>query len=428
MLIKPTIARTSLCLMCFVFLMFTGCDEFSSTLRDTMQGEPKIAPVDSSLATANTRFGFNLFNEIRKTERDKNIFISPFSVSVALAMTLNGAAGETEQAMTHTLQLQNLDSELINAGYAQLLQDLQVPSPKVTLTIANSLWAHNANQDFVFLPDFLQRNTQFFSAEITELDLQDPGTPAQINQWVDTHTKGKITKIIKGIDKETGLLLLNAIYFKGEWQTEFDPSRTEDETFYLATGEEKSIPMMRKVGSYPYYHGENFQVVSLPYGDGRISMYIFLPARESNLNTFLDDLNAESWENRVSQLHRRKVYIQIPKFDLAYDITLNNPLKSLGMEIAFDRKRADFRRMAYSPTDKPLLTWIQKVSQKAVVEVNEEGTVAAAVTGVAVGVAATSVPPPPPEFIADRPFFFAIRDNQTKTVLFMGIVGDPTKE
>ena len=425
MLIKPKIARTSLCLMCFVFLMFTGCDEFSSTLRDTMQGEPKIEPVDSSLATANTRFGFNLFNEIQKTERDKNIFISPFSVSVTLAMTLNGAAGGTEQAMIHTLQLQNLDSELINAGYAQLLQDLQVPSSKVTLTIANSLWAHSANQDFAFLPDFLQRNTQFFSAEITELDLQDPGTPAEINQWVDTQTKGEIKKIIQKIDKETGLLLLNAIYFKGEWQTEFNPSRTEDETFYLATGEEKSIPMMRKVGYYPCYHGENFQAVSLPYGDGRISMYIFLPARKSNLNTFLDDLNAESWENWVSQLYREEVYIQIPKFNLAYDITLNNPLKSLGMEIAFDRKRADFRRMAYSPTDKPLLTWIQKVSQKAVVEVNEEGTVAAAVTGVGIGILPISAPP---LFIADRPFFFAIRDNQTKTVLFMGIVGDPTKE
>ena len=422
---KQTIARTFLGLMCLVLLMFTGCDEFSSTLRDTMQGEPKVEPVDSSVVTANTRFGFNLFNEIRKTERDKNIFISPFSISVALAMTLNGAADETEQAMTNTLQLQDLDSELINAGYAQLLQELQVPSPKVTLTIANSLWAHNADQDFVFLPDFLQRNTQFFNAEITELDLQDPGTPVQINQWADTHTKGKIKKIIDKIDRKTGLLLLNAIYFKGEWKTAFDPSRTEDETFYLATGEEKSIPMMRRVRNYLYYHGENFQAVSLPYGDGRIGMYIFLPARESNLNTFLDDLNAESWKNWVSQLHGQEVFVQIPKFKLAHGTTLNNPLKLLGMEIAFDIDRANFSRMVYSPIRQPLSTWIQRVAQKAVVEVNEEGTVAVAVTGVVVGVTTIEAPPPPPKFIADRPFFFAIRDNQTKTVLFMGIVVDP---
>ncbi len=409
-------------MMCGVPLfIFTGCE------RDIDQQiiKHEVGPFDPNIVTANTNFGFNLFNEIRKTEQDKNIFISPFSVSVALAMTLNGAEGETEQAMTDALQLQNVDIETINPGYAQLQHVLQVSDPKVTLTIANSLWAHNANGNFAFYPDFLQRNTDFFNAKISELDLQSPGVPEQINKWVDTNTNGKIKKIIDKIDKETGLLLLNAIYFKGEWKTEFEPSRTLDDTFYLATGEEKRVPMMRRTDNYAYYQGADFQVVSLPYGDGYTSMYIFLPSRESDLNTLLDDLNAESWENWVSQVTEQEVYVQIPKFELEYSKDLSDALKALGMEVAFDKEQADFSRMAYSPTGKSLLTWIQKVTQKTFVKVNEEGTEAAAVTGVGVGLGITSVPPPPPEFIADRPFFFAIRDNDTKTVLFMGTVVDP---
>ena len=422
---KQTIAKTFLGLLCPVLLLFAGCDEFRLDMLDKTKGEPEIDTVDGNVVIANTKFGFNLFDEIRKTEQDQNIFISPFSISVALAMTLNGAADETEQGMTRALQLQGLDTEAINTNYAQLLQGLQAPNPKVTLTIANSLWAHNGDQDFAFWPDFLQRNTEFFNAEIIELDLRDPGTPAQINQWANTQTRGKIKKIIDKIDQETGILLLNAIYFKGEWKTAFDPSGTQDDTFYLTTGEEKSVPMMRRLGSYPYYSGTNFQAISLPYGDGQIGMYIFLPSRESDLNTFLDNLDVESWENWVSQLYRHKVFVQIPKFNLDYAAKLNAPLKSLGMETAFNRERADFSRMVYSPTRKPLLTWIQRVGQKAIVEVNEEGTVAAAVTSVKVGVTVTSAPPPPPKFIADRPFFFAIRDNETKTVLFMGIVVEP---
>ena len=407
-------------IFCLGFLITSGCnrDDTSNKRRD-------IGQINTEVVDANTQFGFNLFNEIRKTENDNNIFISPFSVSVALVMTLNGASGETEQSMTDALQLQSIDTETINPSYAELQQVLQTSDPKVTLTIANSLWAHNANGDFTFYPEFLQQNKEFFNAKISELNLRDPNTPSQINQWIDSNTNGKIRKIIDKIDEETGLLLLNAIYFKGEWKTEFEPSRTQDDTFYLETGQEKSVPMMRRTDNYAYYQGVNFQVVSLPYGNGYMSMYIFLPSHESNLNTLLDDLNAESWENSVSQVVEQEVYVQIPKFELEYSIDLSDTLKELGMEIAFDKQQADFSRMAYSPTGQLLRQWIQKVTQKTYVKVNEEGTEAAAVTAVEVGVGIESVPAPPPEFIADRPFFYAIYDNDIKTVLFMGTVVDP---
>jgi len=400
--------------------MFAGCNEFGSTLRDEIQDDLAVDTVNTSLVTANTNFGFNLFNEIRKAEQNQNIFISPFSVSVALVITLNGASGETEQAMTRTLQLQGLGAESINTGYAQLRQALQALNPKGTLTIANSLWAR---QGVLFKQDFLQRNTQFFGAEISTLDFNDPSASKTINQWVDTNTNGKIKKIVDDkIDPLTVLFLINAIYFKGTWQTEFDSSHTRDGTFHLATGGEKEVPMMARLGGYPYYENyeENFQAISLPYGDGKISMYIFLPARGSDFNTFLEHLNAENWENWMSQFHEQRVSVVIPKFKLEYEKTLNNPLQALGMEIAFGG-RADFSRM--SPLGISPGLYIREVVHKIVVEVNEEGTEAAAVTSV--GIRATSASP---AFIVDRPFFFAIRDNNTKTVLFMGIVVNPPVE
>ena len=415
---KQTIAKTFLGLLCLALLLFAGCDELPSNMFDKKESEPEIGPVDSSVVTANTQFGFSLFNEIRKTEQNENIFISPFSVSVALAMTLNGASGETEQAMVNTLQLQGLDSEAINAGYAGLRQTLLTSDPKVILTIANSLWAR---QDVPFKPDFLQRNTQFFGAEISTLDFTDPNTLNTINQWVNTNTNGKISKILDEINPAAVLFLINAIYFKGSWQTEFDPLHTRDGAFHLATGGEKQVAMMARTGDYRYYQNyeENFHAISLPYGDGRISMYIFLPRRESNLNTLLDNLNAENWENWMSQFREQEVLLVMPKFKLEYEKTLNTPLESLGMGIAFAPGLADFSRMATLEILGKNL-YIGEVLHKAVVEVNEEGTEAAAVTSV--GIRATSAPP---AFIVDQPFFFAIRDNDTKTVLFMGIVADP---
>ena len=383
---------------------------------DKIALEPESGPIDGSVVRANTQFGFNLFDEIRKTEQDKNIFISPFSISVALAMTLNGAAGEIEQAMTDTLQLQGLDAEAINVGYAGLRQILLTADPKVTLAIANSLWAR---QGISFNQDFLQRNTQFFGAEISTLDFNAPSASRTMNQWVETNTNGKIKKIVGDeIDADTVLFLINAIYFKGTWQEEFDPSQTRDDPFHLANGDVKQVPMMRQGHQYPYYRGEKFQAISLAYGDGQMRMYIFLPDRESDLDTFLENLDTKSWENWMSQFHRQDVFLVMPKFKLEYKKNLNDTLKALGMSIAFG-PGANFSRM--SPLGRQF--FIKKVLHKTFVKVNEEGTEAAAVTSVEIGI--TSVPPPPIPFTIDRPFFFAIRDNQTKTVLFMGVVVDP---
>ncbi|MCG9127074.1 serpin family protein [Candidatus Poribacteria bacterium] len=374
-------------------------------------------PIDPSIVESTTKFGFNLFNEIIISKQNENVFISPFSISVAAAMALNGAVGDTEQEMINTLQLQNIDTDVINPGYAILQQTLQGSDPKVTLTIANSLWG---NQEFAFDSDYLRRNTQFFDAEITSLDFSDPGSVNSINHWVNDRTDGKIPEIIDEISTDDVLFLINAIYFRGSWQTEFDPANTRDGMFHLTDGSNKQVPMMFREDKYPFFYSKDFQAVSLPYGDGKMAMYIFLPSTDSDLNIFLESLNIENWEEWISQFNEQKVGVRIPKFKLEYKIELNEILKNMGMETAFSDTEANFSRMVSTEQELTSNLYISKVEHKAFIEVNEEGTEAAAVTGI--GISVTSLPP---QFTVNRPFFFAIRDNETGTILFMGTVVDP---
>ncbi len=401
-----------------VLTTVSGClDSTIDALRENGD-DTVIGPIDSNVPTANTEFGFNLFNEIWESEQNQNIFISPFSVSVALAMTLNGASGETEQAMTDTLQLHNLSSDTINSSFYQLQNTLQTSDPKVTLTIANSLWGR---EGFQFKTDFLQRNELYFRADTSILDFLNPSTLQTINQWVNDNTDSKIPKILDEIEPNAVLFLINAIYFKGSWQTEFDPSDTSDGQFHLVDGSTKQVPMMYRTGPYPVYNGEDFQAINIPYGEGRMGMYIFLPdANKSDLNGFIESVNTAKWENWMEEFREREVQIKIPKFKLEYGTkVLNDVLTSLGMGVAFDEDNADFSRMADLDAVGGNL-YITKVAHRTFIEVNEEGTEAAAATSVGIGIKSVT-----PRFIVDRPFFFAIRDNETGTVLFMGTVVEP---
>ena len=347
---------------------------------------------------------------LREGEPVENIFISPLSISIALTMTYNGAVGETERAMAEVLGIEELDRNAVNRSNATLRESLGNRGPKVEISIANSIWGR---QGVVFNPDFLERNREFFEAEITALDFSAPQALERINGWVDTNTNGKIKKIVQTIHPRTLIFLINAIYFKGSWQEEFNKSKTREDIFYLSDGSEKRVPMMRREAAYPYFQGEHFEAASLPYGDGDVSMYIFLPNHDSNLNEFLGGLNAENWASWISQFSvvREDSSMILPRFKLEYEVKLNDTLKAMGMEIAFN-SGADFSGMGPS-------LFISEVRHKTFVEVNEEGTEAAAAT-VVVGIESA-----PPIFRVDRPFFFAIYDNRTKTILFMGIVWEP---
>ena len=368
-------------------------------------------PSFSSVASANTTFGFKLLTDLQKREPDTNIMISPLSISIALTMTYNGAVGETQRAMADVLEIESLGIDTVNRSNAALRNSLENTDPKVEIAIANSIWSR---QGVEFNPSFLERNREFYEAEIESLNFNDSQAPEIINGWVNTNTNGKINQIVQRIDPRTLIVLINAIYFKGSWQKEFDKSATRDGIFYLSDGSQKQVPMMYRKGAYPYFRGENFEAARLPYGDGRVSMYVFLPNRDSDLNGFIEQLNAENWSEWMSQFQERAdddSEMILPRFKLEYEVKLNDTLKALGMGIAFGGD-ADFSGMG------PQL-FISEVRHKTIIEVNEEGTEAAAVTAV------FGIESAPPVFRVDRPFFFAIYDDRTQTLLFMGIVMEP---
>ena len=305
-----------------------------------------------------------------------------------------------------------MDLGAVNQANAELRETLKSADPQIELAIANSIWLRNTFEEVN--PDFLDRNDRFFGAEIASLDFDDPQTLDTINQWVDTNTQGKIKKILSEIKEHEVMFLINAIYFKGGWKGKFDASKTQTGVFHLLDGGEKQVPMMFHTCNYSYLWEESFRAVGLPYGEGRMSMYIFLPDPSSDLDEFLEDLNAANWESWLSRFGEElDLRLMMPRFKLEYQVLLNDALIALGMEIAFIPLRANLTGIA------PLL-FIEKVIHKTFLEVNEEGTEAAAVTLVS--------PPPassPGPFIVNRPFFFAIHDNWTNTILFMGIIVEP---
>ena len=399
-------------IMGMVLLCLFGCFDIDFTkniIRDVLAATED--PDVSGVASANTRFGFKLLQDLRERDPDGNIFISPLSISIALTMTYNGAVGETERAMAEALEIDGLDLSTINQSNKALRNSLENPDPKVQILIANSIWSR---QGVEFNSEFLERNRVFFGAEIASLDFNSPQAAEIINEWVDTNTNGKIEKIVERINPEVVLSLINAIYFKGSWQEEFDKSRTWAGTFHLSDGSEKQVQMMYREGAYPYFRGENFEAASLPYSDGRVSMYIFLPDHDSTLNEFLDGLNADNWKNWLLQFREEDddSKMILPRFKLEYEVSLNDTLKALGMEIAFGSS-ANFSGIGRN-------LFISEVKHKTFMEVNEEGTEAAAVTGGGI------VPDfEPLVFRVDRPFFFAIYDAETQTILFMGTVTEP---
>jgi serine protease inhibitor len=390
-------------------------------LMEELIAESSMPTPESAFMDAQRQFGFKLFSEVLRQDEDKNVVLSPASVAIALMMTYNGADGETQQAMAEALALQDLSLEAVNQSSAALMSSLLEADPQVQLRIANALWG---NEGVPFESDFLERTSSFYQAEITSLDFGDPETVPHINNWVSEQTEGKIPDIIGSLEPDDLLVLINAIYFKGSWSDEFDPAFTSDRPFTLMDGREISHPQMRRSDEFLYLENEQFQAVRLPYGNGRLGMYVVLPrTRESTASAtteFYASLTAADWKSWLSQFEQRQGLVALPRFTIDYDIQLNAALTTLGMGNAFQPAQANFARLSTQPA------YIDAVQHKTYIDVNEEGTEAAAATAVVMAPTSISIPTTPPfEMVVDRPFFFAIQDDQTGAILFMGSILNP---
>jgi len=412
---KFALTFTLVICICFVFTQCTT-NPVSPGKKNTIQ----LTMAEKSLVKSDNKFGFKLFKEIIKEQEDKNVFISPLSVSMALGMTYNGANGNTQEAMQSTLELSGLTLQEINESYENLTKLLTNLDPKVKFQIANSIWYR---ERFPVEDEFIDINKTYFDAEVRGLDFSAPNAPNIINGWVNEKTNGKIEKIVDGaIHPLTMMFLINAIYFKGTWTYEFDESQTRDDVFTLPDGSKKPCKMMMQEGELRYFENGDFQAIDLPYGDGGFSMTLFLPHREKDVDSLIALLNEENWSQWINSFIKRELTLQLPKFTLEYEIKLNDVLKALGMEIAFHSSRADFTKM-YREEEVGNNLYISNVKHKTFVKVNEEGTEAAAVTSVEMRLESAGL-----SMRIDRPFMFAIRENHSGTILFIGNIAEPTLE
>jgi serine protease inhibitor len=390
---------------------------------DSQNPDPGIKPpftlteAQKLVIKSSNEFGFNLFQEIISNEEDSsNIFVSPLSVSLALGMTLNGANAQTQSDMEKTLGFEGLSSEQINQTYKELIQNLLNLDPKVIFEIANSIWYRNT---FHVEQDFLDININYFDSEVKPADFEDPQTVNLINGWISDETHEKIDKVIESIDPLTVMFLINALYFKGSWTYEFDPEDTKDAPFYLQDGRVTSCQMMRYRMEHPYFANDDFQAIDLPYGDGDFSMLIILPKPDKNIDNIITMITPENWAIWLNSLIKDSVDLFLPRFKVEYEKKLKNDLTGMGMGIVFT-EFADFTKI-----NKEGGLLIDDVIHKTFVEVNEEGTEAAAVTVVEIKLTSIGDEEETIRMEINRPFIFVIYEHYYNTILFMSRIMHP---
>ncbi|TZF82072.1 serpin family protein [Pedobacter sp. BS3] len=396
--------------VCVVFVSCKKSKEPSPEGKDL-----ELTAAEKQNVKINNEFTFKLFADILKNEPgDKNLFTSPLSAGIVLGMTSNGSNGTTLNAMRSTLGFTDVAEPDMNSYYKKLSAGLPLVDPKVSLDIANSVWYRKG---FEVLPEFKNTNATYYQAAIEALDFSSPSARETINSWVKEKTKNKIPSIIDSpIPGDVVMYLINAIYFKGQWKYQFDKSKTKKAPFYVDEDHPVQADFMTTDAVVKTSTIGNIRTVEIPYGNGKFSMVILQSSGNINLANFASDLSSSVWDEAVMNAHETKTTVILPKFKFDYEKVLNPELAQLGMGIAFN-DGADFARI------NPVIQLkISVVKQKAFVEVNEEGTEAAAATSVEI--VPTSMPSDPTITI-NRPFLFVIKENNTGLILFMGKVNNP---
>jgi serine protease inhibitor len=392
-----------------------SCSQTTEPGSDPITELPRpLTTAEQALIGASNVFGLELIARVASEDDRPNVVLSPLSASMALGMTLNGANGATFDSMRAALGFGELDQAEINDSYRELIDLLRDLDPAVRFEIANAVWARDG---VPFHEAFFDAVASAFDAAVESRDFADPATVDAINAWVEGKTDGLIDSIVEELDDALVMLLVNAIYFDGAWTTQFDPTDTREEPFTREDGSTVEVPMMTMDDvEVNRGYGADYSAVELPYGGGAYSMVIVLPGEQTPARTWLAGLDAGAWAALVEGLTPGELdLLAVPKYTVSFDAYLNDALRAMGMDVAF-RPGADFTRM--SPDGDQLC--IEFVRQKTFMEVDERGTRAAAVTAVGVGYVSFT------GFVVDRPFVVAIRERLSGTLLFIGLIGDPT--
>jgi serpin B len=404
-------------MMLIVFTIFIlGCGKEFVPTDDSGTTKTGMA----GLAESNNKFAFDMY---AKLNTDQNLFFSPYSLSAALAMVYEGAKGETAEEIKNVFYFPE-DKGAFRSSFAGIYNNLNKEDKKYKLHTANAMWAQ---QDYTFLPSYVQTLNNYYGALSENLDFINDatGSAEKINDWVKDKTDGKITDLVSpsALNAQTRLVLTNAIYFKGTWEDKFDKDDTDDEEFWI-TPEEKIITPMMELTDEHFRYGEtdNLQIIELPYKGYELSMFVILPKyiKENGLAEVEESLNAEKLKELQSQMHNQLVYLHFPKFKFDLKYSMAEILADMGMPLAFTWPGADFSEMD-GTTD----LYINKVLHHALIDVDEKGTTAIAATGVFVGVGSVA-PSEPVTFRADHPFMFLIQERMTGNILFIGKVVDPS--
>jgi len=393
----------------------------SCTKENTQPAEMKqvnLTEKQKQVVASSNTFGFGFFRKVADISgTSANLMVSPLSVSMALGMTRNGAANATLESMTNTLGFSGMSDPEINESNKYIVETFSLLDPKVKVQIANSIWYRNT---FTVEKPFVQTNQQYFDATATPLDFSKTSAVDVINAWVKEKTSNLIPKIIDQIPADAVMYLVNAIYFKGQWKYQFETKNTVQKPFYIYGGNPIQVPSMIQHETLNYFKGNGFEAIELPYNQGNYNMVVLLPDADKNISDVISQLSMANWNTWSSQFALTDIQLQLPKFKYEYEEKNMKPiLTALGMGVAFDSDHADFTRINSSGG-----LYISRVLHKTFIETNEEGTEAAAVTAVEIGVTSAG-PRLPYYFTVNRPFVYFIREKSTGTILFIGTVMNP---
>ena len=414
--------KYSVCLLLFAGLFVRCADDETATSAPP----PNLTPLSGEaivLAESGNAFTLNLFQEIYQERSEENIFISPLSVDVALHMTANGAAGSTHTEMKEGLGTAGLSDEEANQAVHDLSAQLTGIDRAVTLSTANSIWFRD---QYTLQAGFSELIQTYYDGWIEGLNFDQPNSKDRINGWVENQTRGKIKSLVEEVRGSDVMFLINATYFKANWQYQFDPQQTQEAPFYQEDGTAVSVPMMFSEGvKLRHYYDPSFRLLDIPYGNGQFSLVVLLPeATAGSVASVMDQLTLVNLNQWIAQADTLTPQLYLPEFTTSFKMKLNEPLMRLGMVVPFNSRSADFSKF-FQGVDGGL--YLDRVIHQSFIEVNEQGTEAAAATVSTISSLSAASIPQPMSVRVDRSFVYLIREKHTQAILFVGTMLNPAE-